>query len=250
MPGEVFLKNYDDAVMMSLANTILDYSDDSGSKVSKYTKLARKIDGIGRYVDLEIPNTIKGDNVPVIFSYPMDIYQNQIIPSIVVERSDVAKNMARFNGYGATQTCQPSEFGRVVATTEDGKVIYNKYTKQKLPIPFDISYSININGIFRNQVMDIFNDIMKSVFAVNGIIKVIDSIGDERLYDVYIERVSEAVEYINISQRKVVMTIDLRVEGELDYGVYDINEKWDETVVLSRIINVNKIQAGDIKVEK
>lgn len=236
----VRLKNYDEAIINLIANKVLDYSTDSA--ISKYTKLARYIKDIGRYSAIsEIKNQLKGDNVPVIFAYPMIEYQAGVYPNIYIERSDISKNLSRWNGYYTTQFEIPSTDAVQIGQDSFGNPIYNKHTKKRLPIPFDISYSINICGYYRNQVIDIMNDILANCFSVNGIVFVYDDSGGKRIYDLYVDRISENVDYTDIADRKIVLTLDIKVEGEFDYGVYDINEQWDERVVISRILDVKVI---------
>lgn len=236
MTGEVKIKNVDEAVMYTIATDVLDFSSDSG--ISQYTKLARKVDGVGKYlVGSKIPYTIEGDYVPVIFSYPMAVYQNQVYPSIVIERTDISKALGRWIGYGATQYVVPYDGARIIGQDENGNNIYDKYTKKGVEIPFDISYSISILGIFRNQVMDILNSLL-GVFAVNGILIAKDSEGEDRIFNVYIDRIGESIDYSDINQRRITNSLDMRVEAGLDYGAYDINEKWNEQVVINRILNL------------
>lgn len=236
----MLLKNYDEAIVGCIANGVIDYSTDSA--ISKFTKLVRYIKDIGKYsVISEIPNQLKGDNVPVIFAYPMAEYQANVYPNIYIERSDISKNLSRWNGYYTTQYEVPSADAIPIGEDSNGNIIYNKYTKQRLPIPFDISYSINICGYYRNQVVDILNDLLTKCFAVNGILLVFDDSGDRRIYDLYIDRISENVDYTEVGNRKIIATIDIKVEGEFDYGVYDINEKWDEVKVINRILNVSNM---------
>jgi hypothetical protein len=159
--------------------------------------------------------------IPVTFSNPEDIFEKFKVPVVLVRRDDITPAMNRWHpGMGQYRT--PAKYSKpYVVTRRSGQQVtgFDLYEQQDQAIPFDFTYTIEVQarhrGNIRNQVNLIFIDVLKR-YPPYGRVLLTDSIGDQRSYEAFMEGTSTLDEVQDVARRKLSLSISLRVEGELD----------------------------------
>lgn len=231
LPGFVGLRNFDEGVVRTMGAEVM-RTERSGFR--NYFVPTEKIGPVQPAPGLP--------GIPITFSHPEDIYERYRQPVIVVRRDDIAPSLSRWHP-GMVTARYPSTGAQPVQTqygngpnapTLSG---YNKYDTKQAAVPFDISYTLSVlarhrgkgadlrkavptgfegaSGSPRNQVNQILDYLLR-IYAPFSQVRVLDSLGDTRLYSTFMEAVSPLDEVPEITERVLGFALTLRVEAELD----------------------------------
>ena len=139
--------------------------------------------------------------IPVYFDNPSNVVAKQKVPSIVIHRNDPTFSEQRWNfhgnGYYTYDQQGNAEFKRVA-------------------FPYDINYDINVLSLNRNTNLKMRHYIRQKIPPKDVVLKVIDSINTERLYEIYEVSEGDISELLDATGRIIAFTYSMRVEGELD----------------------------------
>lgn len=207
--GEVFIRNFDQGVVETLGGTV--------QIVPVNTSLGKRE---GYWVD--IPG-VEPMTVPIIFGNPEQIYERKIYPSFCVVREPPEPALMRWHSLGQLEyvagvsgteysMTKPTNSGRGHDTISG----YEQLETKPQAWPFDIVYDISCYARYEHEAIPMLKRILR-VFQPYSKIRVIDSLGQERWYTVFMESgVQDIGEIVDVSDRLKAYTVTIRVEGELD----------------------------------
>jgi len=159
--------------------------------------------------------------VPVIFGNPEQVFENKILPSIVVMRDSVELNLSRWHSVGQEEyyagvTGGISGLPPGGIVTVNGVTGYSYLETKKQAWPYDFFYTISIYARFEYEALNMLKYILRK-YQPHSSVKVIDSLNEVRYYDVYNESsISDISEIVDVADRTKAYSINLRVEGEID----------------------------------
>lgn len=219
--GDVFVRDFDIGVFRTLETMVvgdrvfLEPTKVPGVKVPLYDENHGNEEEIGKRMP----------GIPVIFANPDDSVQRYNQPCIRIVREDPSPALERWMSEHY-KTRGPAPGANAVQVTFGGRTFdgYDKYIEQKGSWPYDIPYTISVESAgleARTEAQTLLRYIMKK-FPPYALLKVLDSIGDERLYHAFVEGPSELSEVADIRHRSIVYALSLRVSGEFD--LEDVNE--------------------------
>lgn len=226
-PGVVTVRDFDRGVIETMGATTLT-SIPGSPREAYYLKLS----GID-LADAGLPG------IPVVFSYPEDVYEKYKIPIVLVRRDSIDPALERWHP-GMVTYCIPG-VGALPVQGQGGALGYPRVLEQQQAVPFDLSYTILIEarhrgvpGGQRNQVLRILQHVM-SVYQPYSYVAVTDSEGDVRTYDAFMDGVTTEDEVFDVADRTLGFSLSLRVEGELD-----LFEPFERQTVTSVGMNVEQ----------
>lgn len=202
--GTLDIRDWDNGCMLTIGAFLVNYTVDDSVR-SQYVIDVPKVDsGIERY----------GYKVPVFFDSPSDPYQDYVLPSLVFKQTSIAPAFERqpYTGVvasGPSQDAEPIYHGGQI-------VAYTKRVLQLRADPYDISYDLEILGRLRHERNLILSHVIKIMRPPSFNFKVIDSIGDLRLYDTWDVSISDTSELADIADRTIGSTISFLVRAEID----------------------------------
>jgi len=157
--------------------------------------------------------------VPVVFSHPEEVLQTHRLPVIEVRRDDINAAMHRWHpGMG---TYRVPGFGTRPAGSPyagDTRMGWDHYEEAQQACPYDILYTINIQARQR-AYMAAANKVLAYVLRIYqpySAVGVIDSVGDRRSYEAYLEGIAPLDNVPEVAERMIGFALSLRVEAELD----------------------------------
>lgn len=182
--GSVFLKDFDRGIVETLGATVTgnDYFLD--------------IVGVG--------------NVRVIWANPEQVFQDFVMPAIVIRRDDISPALGRLM-LGALQYSQ----GVSQAITVGGVGGFTHKETKPQAYPFDISYTVQSFARLQNQAVRMLSYVLR-VYPPYCRVRVVDSVGDERTYQGYMESIADLDEVTDAVEKMSAFSVSLRVEAELD----------------------------------
>ncbi len=166
--------------------------------------------------------------VPVVFSIPEDVLSNFENPLVVVRREAITPDMKRWMpgqlqyrtpAYGAHEVV----YGKGKSYEKRG---YDKMEQMQMAVPFLINYTISIlarnRGLAqRNQANRLFDHVLR-IYQPYSMMKLLDSIGDERTYDVQMESTAPLDSIPEVSERVIGFSFSLSVMAELDLAPTEV----------------------------
>lgn len=182
--GSVFLKDFDKGIVESLGATVTgnDYFLD--------------VIGVG--------------NTRVIWANPEQVFQDFVVPAIVIRRDDISPALSRLM-LGGMQYAQGVSQSVVVDTVSG---FTHKETKPQA-YPFDISYTIQCFARLQNQAVRMLGYVLR-IYPPYCLVRVVDSVGEERTYQGYMESIADLDEVTDAVEKMSAFSVSLRVEAELD----------------------------------
>lgn len=231
LPGFVGLRNFDEGVVRTMGAEVM-RAEKSGSR--NYFIPTEKIGPVEPAPGLP--------GIPITFSHPEDIYERYRQPVIVVRRDDLAPSLNRWHPGMVTARYPSTGALPVQARLGNGPSApvvtgFDKYDTKQAAVPFDITYTLSIlarhrgrgadlrknvpagfegaAGSPRNQVNSILDYLLR-IYAPFSQMRVLDSLGDTRLYSTFMEAISPLDEVPEITERVLGFALTLRVEAELD----------------------------------
>jgi hypothetical protein len=225
--GFVGLRNFDEGIVTTMGAEIL-RADESGHR-NYFIRT-----GV-------IPDVVPAPGlpgIPITFSHPEDIWERYKQPVIVVRRDDISPAMGRWHP-GMRVGRYPALGANPLSVTVLGQTRtgFDTYTEKQQAVPFDITYTLSILARYRgkggemrrdtpqgfdaalgsprNQVNQILDHILR-VYNPFSSVTVLDSLGDERTYEAFMEALSHLDEVPEVTERVLGFAVTVRVEAELD----------------------------------
>lgn len=202
--GTVFLRDFDEGVVRTMGAELIEIQLD-GESVQDY---ALRVDGVTG------PDGY-GGYVPVIWQNPEDVYQEGLLPQVVVSRTSVVPAMARWFP-GGYEYRTPAANARTV-TAGNGVQGPSMLEFKPWAYPYDITYEIHLRARLRGQSDQMLKKVGQKFWAY-GQIYLVDSEGSERGYYAFQESLDNLDEVADIADRVLGWTISLRCEAELDFN--------------------------------
>ena len=217
--GIVGLRDFDKGVVTTMGATL---------------ETATTLNGeVGRNYFLNV-ETVRGrvgrpglPGVPVIFAFPESVLEKYDYPLIWIRSDDITPTMNRWHP-GTLQYRAPSQTANPVVVNTNPLDPLNEPTSSwdqveqlQQAAPYDITYSISILARNRggmgqtNQANAIFHQVLKT-YQPYSLVRVEDSLGDERTYSCFQESISHLDEVPEVADRVIGFSITIRVEAELD----------------------------------
>ena len=167
-----------------------------------------------------VPNPPGYDGIPVTFVFPEDVYEKHVLPAIVVRRDDVADDPSRIHP-AQQQYRIPAEGASLTTYTypdpAETKVSgYDRYEQRGQPEPVDLIYTITVLARHRGPEANALFRHVRKTYRHYSHVRVKDSIGDVRVYDVFREAAAPVDAIANIAGRVIGFSVTLRVEAHLD----------------------------------
>ena len=215
--GEVFIRNYDQGVV----ETMNGYVATLGGKRNYY-------------IDIPACNPVQ---VPVIFLNPEQFYEDKIYPSIVMARTGAFPALQRWHSVGLREyVVGDAVSGVSTITNPDGSSVsgFDAVEIKAQAMPFDLMYDITCYARYEREAIPMLKHLLR-VWQPYSKIKLIDSLGQNRIYNVYNESdVSDLSEIVDVADRVKSYMISIRIEGELD-----LNDPYVRATVLGIQQNVD-----------
>jgi hypothetical protein len=203
--GMVFLRDFDEGIIRTMGAELIDYELD-GETVQVYALRVDEVNGPDQY----------GGYIPVIWQNPEDVYQENLLPHVVISRTSITQAMARwFPGGREYMTRAAVATDKTVQAT--GQVMPSHVEIKRWAYPYDIAYEIHLRARLRWQADKMLRHVGRKFWAY-GQIYLTDSEGEERGYYAFQESVDSLDEVADIADRLVGWTISVRCEGELDFN--------------------------------
>lgn len=232
--GTVFLEHFDVGVATTIGGELIEVERD-GEVVQQYALRVAGVSG---------PDVFQG-LVPIIFDSPEDAYQHGWLPHVNIMRSNLTPSpMNRWQPGGRVYRIAAP--GAPMATSSKG-VVGPTRVEQKTPAyPFDISYDIHLRGRLRLQADRMLKQVGKRLgFPIMyGVLYLIDTEGDARSYEAFVESIDGLSDIIDITDREIGHTISVRVEGELDFEDPVVVRTFSDLVINVEVVGTSTI--GDI----
>lgn len=202
--GEVTLRDFDVGIIDTLGAF-------TGADQNKYLK----IDGVD-----PAPNR---PGVQIVFASPEDTYEKYELPIVLVRRDDLSPAMTRWHPgrlkyRRPAATAVPVVYGAGTSYERRG---YDRMEEQQTTVPFDLSYTITVLARYRgaplqtHQANRIVQYILRT-YQPYSVVRVVDSVGDVRPYDVFMDGSSSLDTIQGVTERLIGSAINLRVEAALD----------------------------------
>lgn len=212
--GTVNLRSFDEGVVTTLGATI-------DENTQTYWLTISSIDGPPGAPTDKLTGEIR---VPIVFSIPEDVFSQYEIPIIVVRREGLTPALNRWMP-GQLQYRTPAYSSSQVTYAPGSKFQKtgpDSVEQVQMAVPFDIDYTISlisrhrgVKGGQRNQAHRTLDHVLR-IYQPWSMVKLIDSIGDERTYEATMESVTPLDSIPEVSERVVGFSLSLRVQAELD----------------------------------
>jgi hypothetical protein len=205
--GQVFLEDFDVGFAETLGGELIEILLD-GELAPEYAIRIEGVTGPDQYSGM----------VPISFSNPEDVFQENLLPHLYINRSSFTPDMMRWFG-GGREYMVPAADGETVAVMNpDGTVTQapKRVERKAWTYPYNLTYEIHIRARLRTQADSMLKLLGKHLWAY-GQVFLTDSIGEERGYYAFAESIDGLDEIADISDRTLGHTFSVRVEGELDF---------------------------------
>lgn len=204
--GEVFVQDYDKGVFLTIGAEV----DKTGT-----VYIIKNMKGVSPELGFE--------GIPVYFAFSDESIDKKVLPSIIIRRDAITPAMSRWHlGSLAYNVPTPEAHKVTVKHPITGEVIatgYDQYERKDQAVPFDILYTIEIRARFRNNIqvesLKMLQYMMKKLQPYTHF-KMIDSEGDVRFYDAFMETPTAVDIMPDIAGKEANFNLTLRVEAELD----------------------------------
>ena len=160
--------------------------------------------------------------VPYFFANPEDVYQEFVMPCVILRRTSVAPAFDRAAWYGYERAPDVNAVP-IVVTKPNGETVqgFDKYAEKTSSTPMNISYDVQIMSRTQGDFLNIFQSLMMSMRPPFFTFGAVDSLGELRLYDAGPVQISEASEITSVVDRSISSTISFEVQGEIDFRTED-----------------------------
>jgi hypothetical protein len=209
----VTISDFDRGMITTLGGELVDVSEDGGT---------RKHYAIG-FAGVSGPDRF-GGKVPVFFVVGNAAYTPKFYPCVVIRRQDLAPAFENGGAFWHVEYRKRAKNAReVTVQLPSGPVTgYTRYETKARAIPYNIGYEVTAHAKGDRAM----SDSAKMQFRLSTIcvppgfgMKLLDSEGEERGYDVIVENVSGNLSALDLTDRDAGWTWTLVVHGELDHAL-------------------------------
>jgi hypothetical protein len=225
--GTVWVKDFDRGIVLNLGATLVgnNYFVVFASGLSPNTSL----------------------NVPVSFDRPEQVYEQKIYPSYTITRDEPELDLSRW--YGVAQVQEMSGVG--TPHLVNGVMVYDEVKLAPQAWPYTIKYTISCYARFEYEAQTLLRNLVRR-FNPRGYINVIDSLGDTRTYDCFVDAgFTNISDIVDVSERVKAYSINCRVIGELDLAKPMGNTPADNSGTTGDgSVVVDTVQSVEVTVER
>ncbi len=164
--------------------------------------------------------------VPIKFTNSDDRITDFILPCIVVRRESWEEALGRWPSihlkYRAPAPgASPVEITRGTTPEGEPNVIngFDQYEQQYGGFPYDITYLISVltQGLrATSDAQTLLKHVMRTYKPRGSVIKVMDSVGSERLYDAFASGPTDLKEALDIVDKQGGYSLSVKVLGQID----------------------------------
>lgn len=210
--GDVFFRDFDEGIYITLMG------QETGGRYYLPTSYVKGV------VAPLFPDGFPGagsimPGIPMTFANSSDTVTRYVYPCIRIKREDPNPAMERMLMGGLKYRAKAEDAQPVVVQYGQRTVNgWSKYVEQEQPTPEDIPYTITCEAAGK-QARSFSNMLLRHcmrVFYPKGKLKVVDSMGRDRLYWVIAEGPSDLSGIADVRDRAIVYALSLRVKGEID----------------------------------
>jgi len=206
-PGKVDLECFDKGIILHLGSVVETCRKQSGQT---FYSFAVSIPGVTgpKEINQKIPVKI----IPVDVKYYPDL-----LPSIAIRPDipSIAMDRFRSNQIGGRWAAPGSK--QVTVTNSIGVEVtgFTRYQQREAAQPFDFNYEIIATATTREDMvrMQVF---LARKFPKFGSLTVMDSLNEERMYDMYLDSATGNSELMNVAERNIGVSFTVKVLGEID----------------------------------
>lgn len=157
-------------------------------------------------------NDEKVDKVLVIFKRPEPTDANFVLPAIVVTRDNVAPAYNRLTS-PTVQYRIPAPGATMVSA--GGQIGWTEYETKPQEQPYDISYTIECWGRYRQEAQTLLMMVMVAYPLQTGTVTVTDSEGVQRQYTVFQQGTADLTQISSMVDRIPGFSLSIKCEAEL-----------------------------------
>ncbi len=202
--GSVFLEDYDVGLAETMGGELITIVLD-GEEVQTYALRVTGVTGPPQYDGM----------IPILMGEPDPVYQEHLLPAVVVSRGSIDPDMQRWHAGGFEYfLAAPGATMKDVPGT--GRQIPDKVEIKRYAYPYNISYDLHIRARHRSQADKMLRKVGKHFWAY-GQVFLKDSEGCDRGYYAFVESIAALNEIVDVTDRLQGHTFSLRVEAELDF---------------------------------
>lgn len=213
--GDVFLREFDEGVYRTLESELIGgkYYISTSKVPGVVPPLFSEFTGLTADIGQQMPG------IPLIFGNPSTAIKRYLIPCIRVRREDPSPALERWHSEHLKYRAPADGESEIIVDYRGVEIKgYGKYVEQEAAKTADIPYTITVESAgkaARTHAQVLIKHCMK-VFWPHGKLRVVDTLGRERLYTVHGEGPSELTSASDIRDRIVIYALSIRVQGELD----------------------------------
>ena len=214
--GDVYIREFDKGVFDQMGAVLIgDYVYIPLSKVPGVKPpLFSEDHGIPEEIGTPMPG------LPVIFKDPDDSVQRYDLPCVRIAREDPSPALERWMSLHKKYRC-PAAGAQQVQVKYNNRITlngYDKYEEQEGAWPYDIPYTVTAEaaGISARTDAQVILKHLHKRFPPYATIPVVDSLGQTRIYNVFVEGPSDLSSVADIRDRGIIYALSLRVSGEYD----------------------------------
>lgn len=199
--GEVFLEDFDKGIWQTLGATM----DPAGN-------IYLTIPGVAPPPPSDVVKSYPG--IPVIFSSPEAPSTAKVLPMVEINRGEESEAFTRTHA-SQLKYRAPAQSAREVVSPL-GALGWDAVEEQVASRQVDISYTLIVRAR-REDTAILMRRFVARVYTQRGVVRVVDSEGDERIYECEREGISSAKDLgADLNQRECSFTFSLKVQGEDD----------------------------------
>jgi hypothetical protein len=147
----------------------------------------------------------------VVFKQSEPTHTEFDVPALIINRDDVSPAKDRLVSVAEAYRVPCEDAQQVVI---GGYVGWTSYETKEQEWPFDFTYTIEAWSRYRTVAQMLHQKVMVK-YPLNGKLRVVDSLGVERVYHTFTEGTADLTQVNSLVDRLVGYSLTMRVEGEL-----------------------------------
>lgn len=199
--GEVFLEDFDRGIWATM-----------GARMDPAGNIYLTIPGVSPPPPSDKIREFPG--IPVIFSSPEAPSTAKVLPMVEITREEESEALTRAHA-SQLKYRAPAPQARAVLSPL-GVLGWDSVEEQGASRPVDISYKVTVRAR-REDTAALMRRFMARIYTQRGVVRVVDSEGDERIYECERDGISSSKDLGgDLNQRECSFVFSLKVQGEDD----------------------------------
>jgi len=203
--GHVDLLHYDQAIVEGLGAQLDEIKNQYWLSLKSENGRGIFIRPVGSDAPKEITKAL------VVYKQSEPSHTEFDIPAILINRDDLSPARDRLVSIAEAYRL-PAEGAQQVVI--DGYVGWTLYETKEQEEPYDFTYTFECWSRYRTVAQMLLQKVMVK-YPLNGRLRVVDSIGNERVYHTFQEGTADLIQVNSFVDRLCGFSLTIRVEGEL-----------------------------------